>query len=256
MAEFRKDPSLPMLVGEDAFVRGIRHGIAGGDYVYQRDELIGAKGLPPPDRIEIDEQSLVMTVAYAREKGIWPKPEPEPDPEPTRPVTPPSPEPGGGAGLGSEPIPPPPAERAVREEGILREALTRLWETARGCGWASIASLELRPFEARDAFTLSGLIGLVPKAHKKVTMSVDYETAGGSECRLAFDGNAEDLKPVREFLSAQLNGTKDHMIECRLRLDFEDGLLLTGNEPAQLTGRLAKAGAGAAQVTAVAEAGS
>lgn len=256
-AEFRRDPSLPMLVGDDVFVKLIRAGIVAGEYVYRRGDLIGAKGLPPPGRIEIDEQSLVMTAAYAREQGIWPKPEPEaPEPEPPSGRDEPA---GTGQGAGADrrqpPSPPPPPERSIQTEGVLREALSRLFEEAGKRGWTSLASLELRPFEARDAFTLSGLVGLVPKAQKRVTMSVEYETASGSACAVTFEGSAEDVKPVREFLQAQLNGAKDHDVECRLRLDFEGGLSLAGSEPAQLTERLARAGAGAAQVTAIAEPG-
>ena len=71
-AEFRRDPALPILVGDDCFVKGIRRGIELGEYVYQSGDLIHAKG-DPWANIHIDEQSFVHTAAYALERGIWPK---------------------------------------------------------------------------------------------------------------------------------------------------------------------------------------
>lgn len=58
--EFRRDPALPMLVGDDVFIRGIRQGVDAGVYVYQSGDLIWAQGLPAAS-VKIDEQSYVMT---------------------------------------------------------------------------------------------------------------------------------------------------------------------------------------------------
>src|SRR3972149_12160464 len=65
-AEFREDPTLPMLVGDDIFVRGIRLGIEQGEYIYKSGSLLLGKGDPYAD-VKIDEQSMVFTAAYARE---------------------------------------------------------------------------------------------------------------------------------------------------------------------------------------------
>ena len=73
--EFRRNPSLPMLVGDDVFIRGIRRGIEQGDYVYRRGDLLFGPGDPPAD-IRIDEQAVVMTMAYAKNKAVWPRPAP------------------------------------------------------------------------------------------------------------------------------------------------------------------------------------
>ena len=87
--EFRRDPSLPMLLGDDIFIRGIRRGIEQGDYVYQRGDLLFGPGDPPADIR--DEQAVVMTMAYAKNKGVWPRraakpppPGPIPRADPTR----------------------------------------------------------------------------------------------------------------------------------------------------------------------------
>ena len=74
--EFRRDPGLPMLLGHDIFIRGIRLGIKQGDYVYQRGDLLFGPG-DPPAGIRIDEQAVVMTMAYAKNKGLWPRQESE-----------------------------------------------------------------------------------------------------------------------------------------------------------------------------------
>ena len=70
--EFRRDPALPILSGDDLFVRGIRRGVEQGDYVYRRGELLCGPG-DPAVSILIDEQALVLTMAYARNRGIWPR---------------------------------------------------------------------------------------------------------------------------------------------------------------------------------------
>jgi hypothetical protein len=71
-AEFRRDPALPILVGDDVFVKAIRRGIELGEYVYQSGDLTCGKG-DPWANIHIDEQCFVHTAAYAKSNGIWPK---------------------------------------------------------------------------------------------------------------------------------------------------------------------------------------
>ena len=33
--EFRRNPTLPILIGDDVFIRGVRKGVEGGQYVYR-----------------------------------------------------------------------------------------------------------------------------------------------------------------------------------------------------------------------------
>lgn len=247
-AEFFADPSLPMLVGDEVFVKLIRRGVEQGDFVYRDGDLLWAKGLPSPGRIEIEEQTEIFTSARARELGIWPRPEPAASPAP-EPVAATSVEPSPSA----EPGAPPAEESEIVEEAPLREALARLFDRARAKGWPAIGKLVLRPFEPSDAFTLSGLVELVPNARKTHGFEAEYEGKAGGECRLTFTGNGEEAKPVREFLKAQFAAASDKRLECRLELVFPDGLSLQGEAPGQLIERLAKAGAGAAQVRASAE---
>ena len=44
--EFRRDPGLPILIGDDVFVRGVRRGVEQGEYVYRRGDLLLGPGDP------------------------------------------------------------------------------------------------------------------------------------------------------------------------------------------------------------------
>ena len=85
--EFRRDPGLPMLIGDDVFVRGVRLGVDQGEYVYRRGDLLLGPGDPSAE-IVIDEQSVIFTMAFARSRGIWPRPAPKTPA--TDPVAPPA----------------------------------------------------------------------------------------------------------------------------------------------------------------------
>ena len=106
--EFRRDPALP-IVGDNVFVRGVRRGIEQGEYVYRRGDLLFGPGDPPAE-IAIDEQSVVFTMAYANNKGVWPRPKPAPpaSPAPPAPAFPPAPDGEGAGPSGGPPGEPPP----------------------------------------------------------------------------------------------------------------------------------------------------
>lgn len=276
--EFRRDPGLPMLVGDDVFVRGIRRGIETGEYVYRRGDLLYGQG-DPQATIHVDEQSTVFTREFARQKGIWP-----------RPVTPP-PAPlaqggvgtssggdgalagvgSGGVGLagataadgatggatgGSTPAPAPAPEPELSSEGVLKEALAQLWERARGRKVARIEAVTIRMYDAGDAFRLLGVVGSVPGAQKQVHLQGGYETAEGGSLELEFHGPATDASALREFLEPQLRAAREKTLTATFELRFDDGLALQGDAPEKLTDRLTRYAAGSAYVTATAQAAS
>ncbi len=259
--EFRRDPALPILGGDDIFLRGIRRGVEQGDYVYQRGELLYGGDDPPADLV-IDERALVLTMAYARNKGIWPRPEPKRPaagggagptagyrgggPDEVRQPDGPG-RPGRGAGGISEPPPPPGAFTA---EGVLREALLQLWERARAGGAARVEALTIRMFEAGDGFRLLGAVGAVAGAAKVVTINGGYETRAGGSFQLEFSGPVADAQPVREFLEPQLRDAFARNLEVSFELTFAAGLPLAGDAAEQLTERLARFAGGAAYVAA------
>ncbi|MDW8125927.1 MAG: DUF499 domain-containing protein, partial [Geminicoccaceae bacterium] len=250
--EFFDDPSLPILVGDDVFIKLLRKGVEQGEFVYRRDGLIWAKGLPSPGKIAIDEETELFTAAFAREQGIWPRREPPASPPP---LAGPADEarPTASERVAVAP-PPPPEPETVEAEGPLREALGRVFEQARGRGWKALAWLELRPFDPADGFTLAGLASLVPKADKRIRYEAGFERPGRSSFELRFEGPSEEEKPVREFLRPQLEAARSAglspLFDCHIRLLFGGGLPLSGDAPEELRERLAKAGAAAAQVRA------
>ncbi len=257
--EFRRDPALPILVGDDTFIRGVRRGIEQGEYVYRRGDLLFGPG-DPSAGIEIDEQSLVCTMAYAKNAGIWPRKSDEHSPakpdrlEDSQWQTPLAAGPGAGyraAPAGGRPAPP---AGAFTAEGVLREALVRLWEQARAKDVETIGILTIRMFEAGDGFRLLGAVGAVPGAEKSVMFTGGYETRDGGSFELEFRGPVADAQPVREFLEPQLRDANEKNLEASFQLTFGNGLPMQGDAAEKLTERLGRFASGAAYVSATAEA--
>ena len=246
--EFRRDPALPILIGEDIFIRGVRRGIEQGEYVYRRGDLLFGPGDPSAD-IMLDEQSVLFTMAYAKNAGIWPREKPEEPPEPDqggeeeqdpRPGLP-----GGGSC----------ADKAVSftAEGVLKEALVRLWEQARAKKVENIGVLTLRMFETGDAFRLLGAVGAVSGADKSVTIKGGYETRESGSFEFEFRGPVSDAQPVKEFLEPQLRDASSKSLDVGFQLTFTEGLSMQGDMAEKLTERLSRFASGAAYVSATAE---
>ena len=250
--EFRRDPVLPILVDDDIFVRGVRRGIEQGEYVYQRGDLLFGPD-DPPATIKIDEQSMIFTMAYARNKGIWPRPSAQPEeknpgqqPGPTKGVEGNDPPNSGPDGPGE------PGPDSFTEEGILREAFVRLWERVRAKKVEAIKNLTIRMFEAGDAFRLLGVIGSVSGTERTVNINGGYETRDGGSFELEFRGPVADAQPVREFLEPQLRDALKDTIQVEFNLVFEGGLSMNGDAAEKLTERLSRFASGATYVTATA----
>ena len=253
--EFRKDPGLPMLIGDDVFIKGIRRGVDSGEYIYKRGELLYGPG-DPSASIQIDEQSIVFTMAYATEHEIWPRKATPPSPPTGGPGSGgpgPGPGPAGPEGPGGSGVGTPTAPGALTAEGVLKEALTKLWEQARAKKFERIGRLSIRMFDAGDAFKLLGAVGAVAGAQKKVNIAGGYETKDGAELQMEFTGSIADAQPVKEFLDAQLRAAASRSVEVGFELSFDDGLIMAGDAAEKLTERLSKFASGAAYVTATAE---
>ena len=251
--EFRKDPALPMLIGDDTFIRGIRVGVERGEYVYQRGDLLFGPG-DPLVTIMIDEQAVVLTMASAKNTGVWPRrAEEEATPEPlTGEGVPPAEEVSDDTEeYNAGPTPDAPQLSA---EGPLREALVRLWEQARDGKVERLGELTIRLFEAGDAFPLLSVIGRVADAEKKVALNGGYETAGGGNCVLEFEGPVKDAQPIREFLQPQLLAASSRDLKASFTLTFQDGLAMAEQAPEQLAEQLCRHANGAAYVSATARA--
>jgi hypothetical protein len=263
--EFRRDPALSIHAGDDVLIRAITQGIQQGDYVYRRGELLCGPG-DPLASIVMDEQSFVFTMAFAKEKGIWPRPAAVPPPAPgvvpygaggTGGSAPPVAQEGRTGGL--PPLPPTqptlPQPGALTAEGPLRAALKELWEKVRQAQHAQVKVLSIRLFDALDAFRMLSSAQAEKGCGKKVLIEGAYVTQEGSELQLKFEGIPADALPVKDFLTPQLNAARERDMAATFTLSFAPGLPMAGDAPEKLAERLAKFVSGAAYVTATAEAG-
>lgn len=269
--EFRRDPALPMLIGDDIFIKGIRKGIEQGEYVYRRDTLLYGQG-DATATIQIDEQAIVATMAFAKEKGIWPRQTIKTTVQAARTDTTDTSTSAGGGGTkppgfdddqkqieggstgststGPQVQPPP---QPLQAEGVLREALIRIWEQARGRKIERLGTLSIRVFDATDGFRLIGVVAVVKTADGKlVSITGGYETATGSRMEVDFSGSAQDAAPVKDFLDPQIRAAKEKTVQVRFDLTFSAGLPMDGDAPEKLTEQLTRFATGAAYVEATA----
>lgn len=261
-AEFRKDPRLPILIGDENFINLIRKGIDEQLYVYQSGDLL----LGPGDswaQIKIDAQSFVSTIVYAKERGIWPRKVDgggDGTPSKTTPTTSnvgssgSATGTGGATGSGGSTTSPPAGAKAFSAEAPLREALIRVWEDARKAKVAKLAMLRLRVFEVTDAFRLLSAIGTVADAEKSVDMTAEYETTEGSSMRMEFRGKPSDALPLKDYLEPQFRAASEKDLTSYYTLTFKNGLDLSGDHPEKLAEKLARFATGAAFIEAYAEA--
>ena len=150
------------------------------------------------------------------------------------------------------PAPPPPG--AITAEGVLKAALTELWEKARKAKFAQVQVLSIRLFDATDAFRMLGSVNAEKGCTKQVKLSGGYVTSEGGEMQLEFTGVPGDAMPVKDFLVPQLNAARERDVQATFILTFNPGLPLAGDAAEKLGERLAKFASGAAYVSATAEA--
>lgn len=252
--EFRQDASLPMLVGDDVFIKGIRQGIDQGDYVYKSGDLLRGKGDPHAE-IKVDEQSFVFTASYAEDHGIWPRPAPTPTPAPAAGST----SPGSGAaptsyGPSTAPTPGPAAKEpdTVQAEDVLKAALTRIFEQARNNGITSLKTMTIRPFDKGDALKLIPLVKSVPNAGKRIELEASFETPSQSEATVSFKGDLDDAAALKDYLEPQFRAASDSDASIAFMLRFDPPLAVQGAAADGLVQRLTRLVSPVAHVTATA----
>lgn len=253
--EFRQDPSLPMLVGDDVFIKGIRLGIEQDVYVYQSGDLIRGKGDPHAE-IKVDEQSFLYTTTYARDHGIWPRPAPQPQPGTTSSGG--SGTSGGGAGgytnTNANPTPPPTAQSpdTVEADDVLKAALTQILDKAQHNGITAFRTVTIRPFDKSDALKLMALVKSVPNAEKRVELNASFETPNGSTAEMEFKGDIDDAIVLKDYLEPQFRAASDSDAEVRFILRFDPPLPTQGPAPDGLIQRLTRLVSPSAHVVATA----
>ena len=249
--EFRRDPALPILVGDDIFIRGVRRGIEQGDYVYRARRSVVRSGRSA--RRDRHRRAVPGVHDGLREecRHLPRKTNESADPEP-----------GDGK-------PDRPSE--TDEDGSA-------WDNGHEAGW--------RPSNRRDArlvyrrgYARGGAgpdLGTGPDEGRRGHRGVDrphvrggrcvpgfsapsapyrerrrsspsrggYETREGGSFQLEFRGPVPDAQPVREFLEPQLRDAGSRNLEAGFELTFEDGLSMRGDAAEKLTERLARFASG------------
>jgi hypothetical protein len=265
--EFRKDPALPILLGEEVFVRAIRKGVEDSVYVYRSGTLLYGPG-DPNAVILVDENSVVFTMDYARQHNIWPRPKPETGTGAGGGGASDGSSGGGGTGAGGDTHGgggggtdtggagggTATSSQTFTVEAVLREALIQLWEQARKAKVDRIGVLKIKVFDTNDAFRLLGAVSSIPSAAKTARIKADYETKDGAMMELTFSGPVADALPVKDFLDSQMRAAADKKLDTTFEIRFNDGLTMGGDAAEKLTDRLSKFATGSAYVSASAEA--
>jgi hypothetical protein len=240
--EFRQDAALPMLVGDEVFIKGIRQGIDQGDYIYKSGELLRGKGDPHAE-IKVDEQSFVYTITYAQDHGIWPRTPPAAPPAATPAPAPvgvgsPSPSPAGTPAPSPAPVANQPG--MVEAEDVLKAALNRVFELARHNGALTFGTMAIRPFDKGDAMKLLALVKSVPNATKRIELEAQFETTSQSEATITFKGDLEDATPLKDYLEPQFRAASDSDASVTYRLHFEPPLPVNEKSQEALVQRLTR----------------
>ncbi len=239
--EFRQDPTLPILIDDDIFIRGVELGIEQGKYLYKRENLLVGPN-DPRVKIKIDEQSVIFTISHAKETGLWPrKPVKAPgnrldDTKKNRTSDPVS---GKINQLSRRRVSSGIAPNRFAAEGTLQEALTLLWEQVHAKKVEAVAVLTIRIFEATDAFRLLNPVGSISGAEKTVKITGGYETHSGGSFHIEFQGSVSDAQPVQEFLRPQLRDASERHLNVEFELTFENGQFpMNDNAMKKITERL------------------
>ncbi|MDA9436274.1 ATP-binding protein [Bradyrhizobium sp. CCBAU 51627] len=262
--EFRKDPSLSILLSDDVFRKLIRKGIEEGVYIYQREGLLAGQGDPMPN-IQIDEQAMIFTIDFAKSKGLWPRQVAVSLPKvPTGVGAGPSPV-GGGDGsapkipTGFEDVAPPPPIPSVdnahsfKAEGVLKEALKQVFEKARTKKVLQIDKVTIRLFDAGDAFKLVPVVATIQGSKRTIEMEGAYETKDKSTMEFRFVGSPTDASTIKSYLEPQFRAADDNNLSTVLTFEFEGGLALSGDTSEKFSERLTRFASAAAHVEATAE---
>ena len=226
--EFRRDPSLSILLSDDVFRKAIRKGIEEGVYIYKRGDLLAGPGDPMPS-INIDEETTIFTMDFAKTNGVWPRPAPHAAAQPASAT--------GGPSISSDPLPPIGGASGVGEGGVTRGGLTRcrraapaarrsefqglhsgrrleggakeVIEQAKTAKIENIDRVVIRLFEYGDAFKLIPIANTIAGTKRSVKLEGSYITTQDSEMQFEFNGVAQDASTMKDYLEPQFRAAKE-----------------------------------------------
>ncbi len=267
--EFRRDPSLSILLSDDVFRKAIRKGIEDGIYIYKRGDLLAGPGDPMPS-VNIDEETTIFTMDFAKSKGMWPRPAPTPATQPalsgsgTSIASDPLPFIGGGSGVddrsvsgfGESPQVSPVGTTGAKvftAEGVLKEALRKVIEQAKTAKLKKVDRVVIRLFEYGDAFKLIPIANTVAGTKRSVKLAGSFITIQDSEMQFEFNGAAQDASTMKDYLEPQFRAAKETDLKTSISFDFEGGLALDGDAADKFIEKLTRFASAAAYVEATAE---
>jgi hypothetical protein len=270
--EFRRDPSLAILLSDDVFRKAIRRGIEEGVYVYKRGDLLAGPGDPMPS-INIDEETTIFTMDFAKTGGLWPRPAPKPPAQAasaaggpsisSAPLPPISGVPGfneggaagsfvGGQSAGADGAPTSNA-KVFTAEGVLKEALRKVVEQAKAAKLERVDRVVIRLFEYGDAFKLIPIANTIAGTKRSVGIAGSFVTTQGSEMQFEFTGVVQDASTMKDYLEPQFRAAKETDLKTSISFEFDGGLSLGGDASDRFIEKLTRFASAAAYVEATAE---
>jgi hypothetical protein len=213
--------------------------------------------------IHIDELSTVLTMDFARDKGVWPRRQMAQVVPAVGGASLPPREGGGGVeivapppsgGVFAEPQPATtPEAKTFQAEGVLKEALRQVFEKARSAKIEAITKLTVKLFEYADAFKLVPVAASVQGAKRTVLLEGSYQTKEGSVLEFNFTGNPNDATVIKGYLEPQFRAAEETDMKASLVFAFDAGLSLTADATEKFVEKLTRFASAAAHVEAIAE---
>ena len=264
--EFRRSPSLSILLDEEPLTRCIRDGIDHEVFIYRQGDQLWGKGDPAPS-IRFAEDVFIHTMSHAEQQGLWPR-QPKPEEEtPTR-SSGDGPGAGGGgaaagggdeggapaggatgtAGGGGPATATPPS--SLTAEGPLNQALTELFEAARSRKIRRVKEVRMRLFEAKAAWNVHQAVATYRDAAVGCTFRVGIEAEGIEQLELSFTGTLQKANAIKSFLDAQLRTATDQQFEGQYHLTLSTPLETDESHVEAFIKAMTKYGGGAAYVEA------
>ncbi len=233
--EFYRDPALPMLAADGAFIKILQAGIDSDYFVYRRGDLVcGPKD--PRAMIQIDEQSWIYTLVQAAAESIWPRTVVVPPPTPISEVR----EGTGGEGGGTD------STSGVAgpifiDNKPLKECFAILWDETESKKIAALARIEISAYDI-DAFSLMPQFAMLA-GKKLLKIKASWKTASSGSCVVDFSGTLEEGAPFKDFLVTMLRPVRERTVQLEYRVLYEsDGFSTTGEGPNRLQESLTRLG--------------
>lgn len=262
--EYYRNPSLPILLGDDVLKRCLRMGLDQGLFVYREGERLEGFGLPTGS-LNISEDAKIFTREKAEEQGIWP----------------PKPVGGGGGGSGSggggggtggtrgggtggggtgggggdggggvtPPLPPTPRPGAFEASGNVKTCLVQLASQVQAAG-RGVRSLTWSMTSPSMGFLPMALLKAEPGASVRVEMMEGgWESGdGAASWSFTFNGTPEEAAYLRQFLDAQWRRGGEADLAIRYQVTYDPPMALEdGGQP--WVDRLTRAGLSTAEAT-------